>query len=51
MNFILKCEQEVDGRGIAELPEPPSVLSQADSAAGLMFNGEILALRVIAPSL
>jgi hypothetical protein len=33
MNFILKCDQEVDGRWIAEVPELSGVLSYGDSAA------------------
>ena len=51
MNFILECEQEVDGRWIAEVPELPGVLSYGDSAADAMLTAEILALRVIADRL
>lgn len=51
MNFTLECEQEVDGRWIAEVPELPGVLSYGDSAANAMANAEILALRVIADRL
>jgi hypothetical protein len=47
MNFILECEQEVDGRWIAEAPELPGVLSYGDSAADAMSRAEILALRVM----
>ena len=32
MNFTLQCEQEVDGRWIAEFPELPGTLSYNDSA-------------------
>ena len=48
MNFTLECEQEVDGRWIAEVPELPGVLSYGVSAADAMSKAEILALRVIA---
>lgn len=51
MNFTLECEQEVDGRWIAEVPELPGVLSYGDSAANAMVKAEILALRVIADRL
>ena len=33
MNFTLKCEQEVDGRWIAEVPELPGVLSYGNGEA------------------
>ena len=51
MNFTLDCEQEVDGRWIAEVPELPGVLSYGDSATDVMSKAEILALRVIAERL
>lgn len=51
MNFTLQCEQEVDGRWIAEVPELPGVLSYGDSAADAISKAEILALRVIADRL
>ena len=51
MNFTLECEQEVDGRWIAEVPELPGVLSYGGSAADVMSKAEILALRVIADRL
>lgn len=51
MNFTLQCEQEVDGRWIAEVPELPGVLSYGNSAADAMAMAEILALRVIADRL
>jgi predicted RNase H-like HicB family nuclease len=51
MNFTLECEQEVDGRWIAEVPELPGVLSYGDSAENAMAKAEILALRVIADRL
>jgi len=51
MNFTLECEQEVDGRWIAEVPELPGVLSYGDSAADAISKAEVLALRVIADKL
>jgi predicted RNase H-like HicB family nuclease len=47
----LECEQEVDGRWIAEVPELPGVLSYGDSATDAISKAEILALRVIADRL
>jgi predicted RNase H-like HicB family nuclease len=51
MYFTLECDQEVDGRWIAEVPELPGVLSYGNSAADAMSKAEILALRVIADRL
>ena len=51
MNFTLKCEQEVDGRWIAEVPELPGVLAYGSSSADAMSKAEVLALRVIADRL
>ena len=51
MDFTLECEQEVDGRWIAEVPEIPGVLSYGNSAADAMSRAEILALRVMADRL
>lgn len=51
MNFTLECEQEVDGRWIAEVPELPGVLSYGESALDAMVKAEVLALRVIADQL
>jgi predicted RNase H-like HicB family nuclease len=51
MSFTLECEQEVDGRWIAEVPELPGVLTYGNSAADAMSKAEILALRVIADRL
>lgn len=51
MNFTLECEQEVDGRWIAEVPELSGVLSYGNSASDAMSRAEILALRVIADRL
>jgi predicted RNase H-like HicB family nuclease len=51
MNFTLECEQEVDGRCIAEVPELPGVLAYGSSSADAMSKAEVLALRVIADKL
>jgi predicted RNase H-like HicB family nuclease len=47
----LECEQEVNGRWIAEVPELPGVLSYGDSATDAISKAEISALRVIADML
>ena len=51
MNFTLECEQEVDGRWIAEVPELPGALAYGSSSADAMSKAEVLALRVIADQL
>jgi predicted RNase H-like HicB family nuclease len=51
MNFTLECEQEVDGRWFAEVPELPGVLAYGSSSADAMAKAEVLALRVIAERL
>lgn len=51
MNFTLECEQELDGRWIAEVPELPGVLAYGSSSADAMSKAEVLALRVIADRL
>jgi predicted RNase H-like HicB family nuclease len=51
MIFTLECEQEVDGRWIAEFPELPGVLAYGSSSADAMSKAEVLALRVIADQL
>ena len=51
MDFTLECEQETDGRWIAEVPELPGVLAYDHSSAEAMAKAEILALRVIADRL
>jgi predicted RNase H-like HicB family nuclease len=51
VNFTLECEQEVDGRWIAEVPELPGVLAYGSSSADAMSKAEVLALRVIADRL
>jgi predicted RNase H-like HicB family nuclease len=51
MNFTLECEQEEDGRWIAEVPELPGVLAYGSSSIDAMAKAEVLALRVIADRL
>jgi predicted RNase H-like HicB family nuclease len=51
MNFTMECEQEVDGRWIAEVPQLPGVLAYGSSSADAMAKAEVLALRVIADQL
>lgn len=51
MDFTLECEQETNGRWIAEVPELPSVLAHGHSSAEAMAKAENLALRVIADQL
>ncbi len=51
MNLTLECEQETDGRWIAEVPQLPGVLSYGNSASDAMSKAEVLALRVIADRL
>jgi predicted RNase H-like HicB family nuclease len=51
MNFTLECEQEEDGRCIAEVPELPGVFAYGSSSADAMSKAEFLALRVIADKL
>jgi predicted RNase H-like HicB family nuclease len=47
MNFTLECEQEVDGRWIAEVPELPGVLAYGSFSADAMSNAEVLAVHWI----
>lgn len=48
MNYTLECEQEADGRWIAEVPELPGVLSYGASRDEAIRRAEALALRTIA---
>ncbi len=48
MHFTLECEQESDGRWLAEVPELPGVLVYGTSPSEAMAKAEALALRVIA---
>lgn len=51
MNFNIECEQEEDGRWIAEVPDLPGVLAYGETSAQAVSRAEILALRVIAEQL
>lgn len=51
MNFSIECEQEQDGRWLAEVPQLPGVLSYGMSADDAMARAEVLALRVLAERL
>ncbi len=51
MNFTLECEQEEDGRWLAEVSELPGVLAYGQSSSDAMSKAEVLALRVIAERL
>lgn len=49
--LTLDCEQEDDGRWLAEVPELPGVMVYADSRVEAIVKAEILALRVLAERL
>jgi predicted RNase H-like HicB family nuclease len=51
MNFTLECEQEDDGRWLAEVLELPGALAYGGTKAGAMAKAEALALRVLAERL
>jgi predicted RNase H-like HicB family nuclease len=51
MNITLECEQEDDGRCLAEVPELPGVLAYGQTPAEAMARAEVLALRVLADRL
>ena len=51
MNFSIECEEEVDGRWIAEVPQLPGVLCYGKTANEAMAKAEVLALRVVAERL
>jgi predicted RNase H-like HicB family nuclease len=51
MNFTLDCEQEADGRWLAEVPDLPGVLAYGDTRDEAMARAQILALRVLAERL
>lgn len=48
MNFSIECEEEVDGRWIAEIPQLPGVLCYGATAEEAMSKAEVLALRAMA---
>lgn len=51
MNFTLECEQEDDGRWIAEVLELPGVMTYGANRDEAILRAEALALRVIADRL
>ncbi len=51
MKLNLECEQEEDGRSLAEVPQLPGVLSYGSSRDEAMARAEVLALRVLAERL
>ena len=51
MNFSIECEEEIDGRSIAEIPQLPGVLYYGQTAEEAMAKAEVLALRTIAECL
>jgi predicted RNase H-like HicB family nuclease len=51
MNFTIECEEETDGRWIAEVPQLPGVLCYGKTADDAMAKAEVLALRAMAERL
>jgi predicted RNase H-like HicB family nuclease len=51
MTFTIECEQEEDGRWLAEVPQLPGVLAYGTTPDEAMAKAEILALRVLAEQL
>jgi len=51
MNFSIECEEETDGRWLAEVPQLPGVLCYGQTAEEAMAKAEVLALRVMAERL
>ena len=51
VQYTNECEQEQDGRWIAEVPELPGVLVYGASAEAATAQAEVLALRVLAERL
>jgi predicted RNase H-like HicB family nuclease len=51
MNFSIECEQEVDGRWIAEVPQLPGALCYGKTDEEAMAKTEELALRAMAERL
>ena len=51
MDLKLECEQEDDGRWLAEVSELPGVLAYGSSAEEAMTRAEALAFRVLAERL
>ena len=51
MDFSIECEEEIDGRWIAEVPQLPGVLCYGKTADEAMAKAEVLALRTMAERL
>ena len=51
MNFTIECEEELDGRWLAEVPQIPGVLCYGKSPDEAMSKAEVLALRAMAERL
>lgn len=51
MEYRIECEQEDDGRWIAEVTGLPGVLAYGETADAAVSRAEVLALRVIAERL
>ena len=51
MNFTIECEEEVDRRWLAEVPQLPGVLCYGKTPDEAMAKAEILALRTLAERL
>ena len=51
MNFSIECEEEVDGRWIAEVPQLPGVPCYGKTADDAISKAEVLVLRVMAERL
>ena len=51
MQYHIECEQELDGRWLAEVPELSGVLCYGNSADEAVRKAETLALRVVAEQL
>lgn len=51
MNYMIECEQEGDGRWLAEVMELPGVLTYGATKEEAIVKAETLALRVIAERL
>ena len=51
MNYTIDCEQEDDGRWMAEVPQLPGVLMYGATRDEAIVKAEALALRVIAERL
>ena len=51
MNYTIECEQEDDGRWLAEVMELPGALTYGATKEEAIVKAETLALRVIAERL